>query len=120
MTKIKKYKVRCGAFLLILLVIFFLGCDLGNPTDPVSRAEQLGDYPRDPDETIVIQNRSGINTVIVYIDGIPKGTVNSGKDLVLKGDYDGTRRFSADSGTRTWGPKYYDVPQGGTFTWTLN
>jgi hypothetical protein len=74
----------------------------------------------DPDETIIVQNRSGKNGVEVYIDGSFKGMVDNGRDLEIIGDYDGAREFYARVDIYNWGPSYYNIEDGGDFTWVLN
>ncbi len=74
----------------------------------------------DPDETIIVQNRSGKNGVVVYIDGNFKGTVDDGWDLEIIGDYDGSRELYARADIYNWGPVYYDIQDGGSITWALN
>lgn len=100
-------KITKGILFLILLGIIFItpACGVGLT---------------DPDETIIIQNRSGINSVEVYIDNDFKGIVDDGRDLEIIGDYDGNKKFYAEAGIYSWGPYYYDIPEGSTFPWTLN
>lgn len=100
-------KITKGILFLILLGIIFItvACGVGLT---------------DPDETIIVQNRSGRNGVEVYIDSNFKGTVDDGRDLELIGDYDGTREFYAKVGEYNWGPDYYDIQDGGGITWQLN
>ncbi len=73
------------------------------------------------DETIIIENRSGVNGVRIYIDDQFKGIVDNGKDLVLKGDYGGKRKFYAyaESPAVYWPTFYEDVPENGVLTLTL-
>ena len=66
-------------YLLALLVLLFISSGCGQ-----------GSFFNE-DETIIVQNRSGVNGVQVYIDGVYKGTVDNKKDLVVKErDYDDT------------------------------
>lgn len=98
-------KIRGILFLTLLGIILITGaCDIGLA---------------DPDETIIIKNHSGRNSVKVYIDGIFVGTVDNGGDLEIIGDYDGNREFYAEVGEYYWGPVYYDIPDGGSHAWTL-
>lgn len=67
-----------GILILAILGIIFIGsaCDPG----------YLGE-----EETIIVQNRSGVNGVQVYINGVYKGTVDNNRDLTAKdSDWDDT------------------------------
>ena len=75
--------------------------------------------PFNPEETIVFANRSGINGVNCYVDLVLKGTVNSGQDLTIVGDYEGDRVLSAAAATGSWGPAAAHIDNGMTFTYTL-
>lgn len=83
-------------------------------------ASSCGIVITDPDETIIIQNRSGKNSVEVYIDDDFKGIVDDGRDLEIIGDYDGNKKFYVKTGIYQRGPEYYDVPKVGGRTWELN
>lgn len=100
-------KITKGILFLILLGIIFItpACGVGLT---------------DPDETIIVQNRSGKNGVMVYIDGSFKGTVDEGWDLEIIGDYDGNREIYASVDVYYWGPVYFDIQDGGGITWQLN
>jgi hypothetical protein len=54
--------------------------------------------PFDPEETIIFENRTGLNGMNCFIDGELKGGANNGQDLKIEGDYEGDRVLSATVG----------------------
>jgi hypothetical protein len=71
------------------------------------------------EETIVFQNRSGLNGVSCYVDGEYKGTVNSGYDLVVEGDYEGDRLLSATLGGLVWNTVAVHLDEGDTVYYSV-
>lgn len=73
-----------AAMLLCVVALVCVGCGEDNPLDP--------------EETIVFENRTGMNGMNCYIDSALKGTVNNGEDLKVEGDYEGDRYLSVNVG----------------------
>ncbi len=78
------------------------------------------------EETIIVQNRSGVNGVQVYINGDYKGTVDNNKDLIAKDrDWDDEDiRINARTSVCEWNEIpltmiYSKMDDGDTYTLTL-
>ena len=76
------------------------------------------DSPFDPEETIIFENRTGLNGMSCFIDGELKGAVNSGEDLSVVGDYEGDRVLSATVGGLA-ATRSQHIDNGMTFIYTL-
>ena len=97
---------RYAAFAVLFFVVslFAIGCK--------------GKSSTGSNETVVFQNRSGMNGVNCYIDFVYRGTINNNQNLTVEGDFEGDRVLSAD-GPALWGPEVHYVANGGGFVWTL-
>ena len=91
--------------LFFVVALFGIGCSSDN-------------NPFSPDETIIFENRTGINAVSCYIDNVLKGTVDNGKDLKVEGDYEGDRVLLATAGSLR-ASRTQHIDNGMTFIWTL-
>ena len=93
-----------GAMLLCIVALFCVGCGDDNPLDP--------------EETIIFENRTGINGMECFIDGALKGTANNGQDLEVEGDYEGDRVLSVNAGGNV-ASRSVHIDNGMTFYYTL-
>ncbi len=78
------------------------------------------------EETIIVQNRSGVNGVQIYINGAYKGTVDNNKDLTAKDrDWDEEDIWiEARTSVCEWERIpltiiYSKMDDGDSYTWTL-
>jgi len=73
------------ALLFCLVALIGIGCSKDN-------------NPFDPQETILFENRTGLNGMNCSIDGVLKGSVNNGDNLNIEGDCEGDRVISVNAG----------------------
>jgi len=95
-----------AVFAVLFVVVALIGIGCG------------GNGPFNPEETIIFENRTGINGMYCFIDGVLKGTVNSGGDLRVEGDYEGDRVLSANAGGYG-ASRFQHIENGMTFIFTL-
>ncbi len=74
--------------------------------------------PFDPEETIIFENRTGLNGMSCFIDGVLKGAVDNGQNLTVQGDYEGDRVLGATVGGMV-ASRIQHIDNGMTFTYTL-
>ena len=92
------------AVLFVVVAMISIGCPKGHPFDP--------------QETIIFENRTGINGMDCFIDSDFKGTVNNGENLSVEGDYEGDRVLSVNvSGLVA--SRIQRIDNGMTFIYTL-
>ena len=103
--KVMNRKHVVFAVLFFVLALIGIGCSKDNPLSP--------------DETIIFENRTGINAVSCYIDNELKGTVDNGKDLKVEGDYQGDRVLRVNSGSTVLATRNQHIDSAMTFIWTL-
>ncbi|MHB8836367.1 MAG: hypothetical protein ACYC9Y_11755 [Candidatus Methylomirabilia bacterium] len=75
--------------------------------------------PFDPEETIIFENRTGVNGMNCFIDGVLKGAVNNGENLNVEGDYEGDRVLSVRAGSLV-ASRVQHIDNGMTFIYTLS
>ena len=93
------------ALLFCVVALIGIGCSKDN-------------NPFGPQETIVFENRTGLNGMNCFIDGVLKGGVNNGEDLRIEGDYEGDRVLSVTVGGFA-ASRSQHIDNGMTFYYTL-
>ena len=99
----RKYAVFALLFCVVALI--GIGCSKDN-------------NPLDPEETIIFENRTGLNGMNCFIDGVLKGGANNGEDLKISGDYEGDRVLSATVGGLATS-RVQHIDNGMTFYYTV-
>jgi hypothetical protein len=92
------------AVLLVVVTLIGVGCGSNNPFDP--------------QETIIFENRTGLNAMNCFIDGVLKGAVNNGQDLRVEGDYEGDRVLGVTVGSFA-ASRAQHIDNGMTFVYTV-